>query len=156
MKRTSTPALNERALDKELARIDVQMKETIQKLSQEVESGDSPTDDAKVEGKVDRVLNTLTHEMMQLAGKYHRQKDIARIKQFLDEQKAAIQAALTTDDEEDKRKSLATHITELHKIMADERRRLRRISRKELLKFLITLAIALLSLAVSVYALSRQ
>lgn len=156
MKRAVTQTLNERALDKELARINNQMKETIQKLSEEVESGDSPTDDAKVGGKVDRVLNTLTHEMMQLAGKYHRQKDIARIKQFLDDQKAAIQSALTTDDEEDKRKSLATRITELHKIMADERRRLRWISRKELLKFMITLAIALLSLAVSVYALSRQ
>lgn len=155
MKRTRSTHSTVQSLDAELSDIRAQMKEAIQKLDREVETGDSPSDDAKVEGKVDRVLNTLTHEMMQLAGKYHRQKDISKIKRFLDEQKAAIQSALTTDDEQDKRKSLATRITELHKIMADERRRLRRISRKELAKFLITLAIALLSLAVSVYALSR-
>ncbi len=144
-----------RALDKELSHIDGEVRLTITKLSKEVENNDSPDVGVKVESKIDRAVNTLTHEMMQLAGRYHRQKDIIKIRQFLDEQKQKIQDALTVEGEDEKQKSLAVRITELHKIMADERRRLRTERRKELAKYLVTLTIALVSLLVSVYALTR-
>jgi hypothetical protein len=99
------------------------------------------------------MVDTLTHEMMKLASAYHRNSDIRTINRFLDSQKHMIQSTLTTDQEPEKRQSLDMRINELYTIMAGERKRLRKVGRKEFLKYAVTLAVATVSLCVSIYAL---
>jgi hypothetical protein len=142
-----------RELEKELSRIDTVMTKTASQLAKEAEKSESPEDDSKVENKISRILESLTHEMMQLTGRFHRKKDIAAMKRFLDSEHDMIQSSMTKDDEIEKRQSLNNRIVELHKMMADERHRIKRVERKESLKFVITVSIALVSLTISIYAL---
>lgn len=139
-------------LEQELGRIAKDMQNIANDLTKQAESDDSPEAGEKVKNKIEHIIEKLTNEMVQLAGKFHRHKDIVTIEHFLEEQREMIQAVLTTEEETEKRQSLRERITELHKIMAEERRRVKQIGMRENLKFAVTLTIAVVSLLVSVYA----
>lgn len=140
-------------LQKELSRIDMRVQKMLTKINEEAETSNSPDIDLKIKRKLERTIQILTNEMMQLTSPYHRQKDIVTIKKFLNEQRDVIQSSLNTDREAEKTQTLDGRIGELHRLMASERQRIKRDSNKELIKFILTASAAFISLVVSIYAL---
>lgn len=141
-------------LEEDLQRIAGRVDETLVQINKEAEESDSPDSDARIRAKLERTMQILDEELMLLAAIYHRQKDVNKIKSFLGEQREIISQSM--DGGEEGTASLDNRIEELHKLMAAERLRIKRSARSERLKFMISLAIALASLSLSVYALTRR
>lgn len=146
-------------LDIELKRIKSRVSETLAKITKESEESDSPDGDLRVQAKLEKTTQILGDEMMLLAAQYHRQKDIATIKHFLNEQRNVINDSLNeggSDANEQKKVSLDGRIAELHSLMASERKRIKSSTKKERMKFWISISIAIISLSISVLALTLR
>jgi hypothetical protein len=142
-------------LKSELSRIEKRVAQTLRTINKEAETDDSPDNEVKIEKKLEQTTKLLTDEMVQLTALYHRQKDIALIRSFLNRQRDVIHASMRGPNDEGKMAtgSLDTRIEDLHGLMQIERKRISQAARKERLKFLVSLLIGLTSLALGMYAL---
>lgn len=143
-------------LNVELERVRLRVAHTLEEINREAANSESPDEDAKVLAKLERAMEILTDEMMQLSGAYHRTTDIAKIRGFLNEQRDIVQESMYGNGaagEKVHAKTLDGRIVELHDLMAAERRRINRASRRERWKFWASITIALVSLSISAYAL---
>lgn len=138
-------------LEKELVEIAKQVYQTLEQINKEAEMDTSIEASSKVASKLERTTQLLTSELMRLSAIYHRQIDTARIRSFLTEQQELIRTSM--DDGTEASLTLDGRITELHKLMAEERARISKAVHVERNKFFISVSIALLSLALSIYAL---
>lgn len=151
-------AERDKILDEELRRIGVQVKQALTRINKEVDKSKTLDEDALLQSKLEKTIDILTNELMQLAAAYHRQKDVVKIRQFLAEQREVISKAMGGESAADRPKmaSLDTRMEELHKLMSEERLRIKRASQKEALKFWVSVTIGLISLTISLIALASK
>jgi len=142
-------------LENELVRIEKRVNQTLRDINKEAKHDDSPDNEAKIQKKLDETTNILTGEMVQLTARYHRQKDIATIRSFLNRQRDAVHTSMRGPDDEGKlaTDSLNTRIDDLHDLMQIERKRITQAARKERLKFLVSVFLGATSLLIGMYAL---
>ncbi len=138
-------------LEKELSKIDSRVKQTLNRINKEASRDDSIESISRAAAKLEDTTNLLTSELMRLSAVYHRQIDTARIRRFLSEQQEIIRTSM--DGGIESSLTLDGRVEELHKLMAEERARVSKAQRIERTKFVISVSIALISLAISIYAL---
>jgi len=139
----------------ELVRIEKRVMQTLRTINKEFENDDTPGNEEKIQKKLDDTTNLLTGEMVQLTARYHRQKDIATIRSFLNRQRDAVHDSLRGPEDEGKSAShsLNNRIDDLHDLMQVERKRITQAARKERLKFLVSVLLGATSLLIGMYAL---
>lgn len=147
---THTGATRSADLELELTAIAKQVDKTLDQINKEAEKDTSIEATTKVAAKLERTTQILTAELMRLSAIYHRQIDTARIRSFLSEQQELIKTSM--DDGAEASLTLDGRITDLHRLMAEERARISKAELRERRKFIISLSIALLSLSISIYA----
>lgn len=141
-------------LESELTRIKKRVSKTLDRINKEAEHDDSIDGSERATMKLDKTTKILTDEMMQLTALYHRQRDIAAIRRFLNQEHDIIRKSVTSkDDGKEKAQTLDSRIGEIHKLMHAERKRVAKATEKERIKFLLSITLAAASLAVSVYAI---
>lgn len=143
-------------LHAELADIDKRIKTTLDKIHQEAETSTESDAEYRAQAQQAATLEILEAEMVRLAALYHRAIDVETIQHFIRDQHASIGSSMQAIANKPSLVSLDTQIGKLHETMAEERARVRQNARKDWIKFWVSVAIGIVSLSVSIYALSLR
>lgn len=138
----------------ELRDIEKRIKSTLEEINQEEQSSSESDAEFRAQAKQAATLEILQTEMVRLAALYHREIDVDTIQHFIREQRAIISTSMEVTARKPSLLSLDTQIGQLHETMAEERARVRLNARKDWIKFWVSVTVGLLSLSVSIYALS--
>lgn len=143
-------------LQAELADIKKRIGLTLEKIDREEQASTEADAEYRAQAQQAATLEILQAEMVRLAALYHREIDVETIQHFIREQRATIGASMEAAARKPSLVSLDTQIGKLHETMAEERARVRRNARKDWIKFWVSVGIGVVSLSVSIYALSLR
>lgn len=143
-------------LKRELRDIDKRIKKTLERITKEAESSDDRDALQHAQHKQTATFEILQTELVRLAALYHRQSDVELIQHFIREQRMVISDSMEATSRKPSLTSLDTQISELHNTLAEEHARVHRNARKDWIKFWVSVTIGLISLGISVYALTLR